>query len=315
MKHPGAYVTAWGIEAVAGVAARLPRAQPSAHGVERIRNVSYRETGSKWHTCDIYRPVGVEGPLPVVLYFHGGGFFSLSKDTHWLMGLIFARRGFLVMNFSYRLAPRNPYPAALEDACEAYAWGVEQASRWGGDVSKLVLAGESAGANLVVALTAASSMQRPEPFAQKVRATGVHPSVVVPACGVFDVSGAKDLTEGRSHFIRMRLIEVEEYLLGGVERTEAGGVELADPLCLLESQPELIRELPPCFLPVGGHDPLVRDSQRLERVWKELGGRAQMKSYPGEGHAFHALIWREPARECWRDTLSFVADTLEFELL
>src|SRR5690606_38779221 len=119
------------------------------HGVEVIRNVRYGGSDIDAHLLDVYRPRRVDGPLPVVLYVHGGGFRILSKDTHWLMGLAFARRGYLVFNINYRLAPDHPYPAAVEDCAEAYAWLQSNAHEWGGDPSQLVLAGESAGGNLV----------------------------------------------------------------------------------------------------------------------------------------------------------------------
>ncbi len=309
--YVGAYATAWGIEGLARTLRFLPNAQPAAHGVERVENVPYRDTGSRWHLCDVYRPEGAEGSLPVVLYFHGGGFFSLSKDTHWLMALVLARRGYLVLNFSYRLAPKNPYPAALEDACAAYAWSVENAQRWGGDVTRLGLAGESAGANLVAALTVACCTQRPEPFCTQVRESGVVPRAVVPACGIFDVSGAAALAQGQSRFHKMRIIEVPEYLLGGADSGSPGGLDLADPLVLLEGRPTLQQPLPDCFLPIGGHDPLVPDSNRMVDAWQQLGGKVEMKTYGEEGHAFHALVWRPLARACWKDTLGFLGNRLE----
>ena len=80
------------------------------------------------HLLDIYRSTVHPPPWPVVLYVHGGGFRILSKDTHWLMGLIFARRGYLVFNINYRLAPRHTFPAALQDAAAAYAWVVRHAA-------------------------------------------------------------------------------------------------------------------------------------------------------------------------------------------
>ena len=68
-----------------------------------------------------------------MLYIHGGGFTQLSKDTHWVMGLAFASRGYMVVNASYRLAPRHPYPAALEDASAAYCWTARHVESLGGD--------------------------------------------------------------------------------------------------------------------------------------------------------------------------------------
>ena len=136
-------------EGLSRVSRLHPDARPERHGVERLSNIPYAQSGMKEHLLDVYRPIRRKGPLPVCIYVHGGGFRILSKDTHWLMGLIFARRGYVVFNINYRLAPRFPFPAALEDTCDAYAWVVEHAESFGGDPSRIVLAGESAGANLI----------------------------------------------------------------------------------------------------------------------------------------------------------------------
>src|SRR5262249_35146502 len=165
-----------------------PSADPRRHGVEVVRDVAYLPTGRREHTLDVYRPSERSGPLPVVLYVHGGGFRILSKDTHWLMALAFARRGYVVLNINYRLAPLAPYPAAIADGGPACVWVTGNAGRFGGDRTRLVLAGESAGANLVTALTVAATMHRPEPFARDVFETGVVPRAVLPACGLLQVS-------------------------------------------------------------------------------------------------------------------------------
>ena len=105
-------------------AARLgrlhPLSKPERHGVEVERDLAYlAESRHAEHRLDIYRPSDMEGPLPTVLYIHGGGFRLLSKETHWLMALSFARRGYLVFNVGYRLAPDHPFPAAIEDVAAA----------------------------------------------------------------------------------------------------------------------------------------------------------------------------------------------------
>ena len=105
---------------------------------------------------DIYRPVHRPGPWPVVFYVHGGAFHLLSKDTHWLMGLVFARFGYLVVNISYRLAPTHPYPAAIEDTCRRIAGSRRASTELGGDPTRVAVAGESAGGNLITALTLAA---------------------------------------------------------------------------------------------------------------------------------------------------------------
>jgi hypothetical protein len=151
-----------------------PRARPEAHGVEVIRNVPY-DPSHPARRLDVWKPPAVVAgaTAPALLYVHGGGFRILSKETHWVMALSFARRGFVVFNIDYRLAPRHPFPAAVEDAAAAYAWVVAHAKEFGADVSRLVLAGESAGANLVAALTVAACFERasvPCPVSADVRA-------------------------------------------------------------------------------------------------------------------------------------------------
>ena len=78
----------------------------------------------------------------------------LSKDTHRVMALAYARRGYVVFTINYRLGPEHLFPAPLEDASpHALVWVREHCARFGGDPSRLAIAGESAGANLVTALT------------------------------------------------------------------------------------------------------------------------------------------------------------------
>ena len=122
------------------------------------------------------------------MYIHGGAFRILSKDTHWIMALAFARAGYVVFNVNYRLAPRSPYPGALEDVGEAYAWVLENASRFGGDPSRVIVAGESAGGNLALALTLACCQQREEPWAARLYNLRRPPDLVIPACGLLQAS-------------------------------------------------------------------------------------------------------------------------------
>src|SRR5689334_2708141 len=73
------------------VALMHPLSRPEAHGVEVLRHLPYRSGGAQHHTLDVYRPTLRRGPWPIVFYVHGGAFALLSKDTHWVMGLSFAR--------------------------------------------------------------------------------------------------------------------------------------------------------------------------------------------------------------------------------
>ena len=88
----GAAITDGLFEGIAQSTRLLPIAQPEAHGIEVIRDVRYRDGTGPYGLADIWRPKGAKGPLPVALYIHGGRFARLSKDTHWIFNLIFARK-------------------------------------------------------------------------------------------------------------------------------------------------------------------------------------------------------------------------------
>ncbi|MCC6875397.1 MAG: alpha/beta hydrolase [Sandaracinaceae bacterium] len=287
-----------------------PMARPERHGVEVIRDLAYAEESEHAeHRLDVYRPREIDSPRPVVLYVHGGGFRILSKDTHWVMGLAFARRGYVVFNVSYRLAPEHPFPAGIEDVSLAYRWAVEHAARFGGDPSRLAFAGESAGANLVTALALATVYEREEPFAKRVFDTGVVPHAVLPACGIFQVSDVARFARRKKTFPRFlldRLEEVEHAYLGRDARKHAAMLDFADPVRWLERGEPPRRALPPFFLPVGTRDPLLDDTRRLATALRKLGATAEDRYYEGEMHAFHAFVMLGSARRCWNDTYDFL---------
>jgi len=308
-KEAGAFLIDSFFAGLSRVGRLHPQADPRRHGIEVQRDVPYRASGLREHTLDVYRPRDARGLGPAVLYVHGGGFRILSKDTHWIMALAFARRGYTVFNMSYRLAPRDPFPAAIEDVCAAYTWLAQHGERYGADMQQLVLAGESAGANLVTALTLATCWPRAEPWAQEVFATGLVPLATIPACGMLQVSDPGRMRRRKpnlSQFVDDRLAEVSENYLSGKAPADPRTMELADPLVTLEHAGKPARPLPAFFAAVGTRDPLLDDTRRLHVAVQRLGGVSEARYYQGEMHAFHALVFRPNAQQCWRDTFAFL---------
>ncbi len=305
----GAFMIDGAFNSLARVGRMHPKARPERHQVEVLRDIAYAPDHMNEHLLDIYRPTSGPGPFPVVFYVHGGGFRILSKDTHWIMGLAFARQGYLVVSINYRLAPRYRYPAAIEDACNALAWTWKHIGHYGGDRDRLILAGESAGANLTASLAIATSYRRPEPWARQIFDLGVRPVAAIPACGILQVTDVDRFRRRRplSAFLYDRLDEVSRAYLGSDPKVS---LDLADPLLVLERGERPERPLPRFFSFAGTKDVLLDDTRRLHAALGRLGVPSQVAYYPGELHAFHALIWRPQAVECWRTTFAFLTEAL-----
>jgi len=95
-----------------------------------------------------------DGPLPLLVFLHGGGWMLGDLDTHDAMHRILAdRAGCAVLGVGYRLAPEHPFPAGLDDATTAFAWARREAEALGSDPTRIALGGESAGANLTATIT------------------------------------------------------------------------------------------------------------------------------------------------------------------
>lgn len=107
----------------------------------------------------VYKPAGTKAgaKLPVVVYYHGGGFVIADVDVYDATPRYLAKQlGAVVVSVEYRKAPEAKFPAQHDDALAAYRWTLTNAAGWGGDVSRLALAGESAGGNLAIATAIAA---------------------------------------------------------------------------------------------------------------------------------------------------------------
>jgi acetyl esterase/lipase len=307
------FVAASFFETLSALGQLHPAAQPKRHGIEVERDLVYGDD-ARWHQLDIYKPITRPRPWPVVFYAHGGAFHLLSKDTHWLMGLVFARFGYLVVNISYRLAPRHPFPAAIEDTCAAYGWLAQNIEQLGGDRTRVAVAGESAGGNLITSLALATCNRRSEPYARAVFDAGLVPRVALPFCAMLEVSRPERFSQRRPlpRWIDGMIRDASSSYLHGYPPVPGPETELADPLRVLEmaaaGQPKVDfeRPLPAFFASVGTRDPLLDDTRRLEKALGTLGVPYEARYYPGGIHAFHAMVWDPAARRCWRDALAFL---------
>lgn len=102
----------------------------------------------------LYKPRGAAGPLPVMLYFHGGGFVIGNIDTHDRYVCELTRQsGVAYLSVDYRLSPEHPIPAPMEDAYDSLVWVAERAGALGLDPDRIGLSGDSSGGHLTATTT------------------------------------------------------------------------------------------------------------------------------------------------------------------
>ncbi|ERF76626.1 hypothetical protein EPUS_04446 [Endocarpon pusillum Z07020] len=101
----------------------------------------------------IYQPTEGHGQLPVGLYIHAGGWFAgdMENEDHLVRNIVDNSK-ILLIQVDYRLCPENPFPAGLDDCCEAYEWLCTNAAKYGGDGSRRFIMGGSSGGNLSTAV-------------------------------------------------------------------------------------------------------------------------------------------------------------------
>ena len=222
----------------------------------------------------------------VLLYLHGGGYFGCSAETHRPVTVWFAQHGFRVFAPNYRLAPENPFPAAVDDAVSVYrgllADGQVQQS--------LVVAGDSAGGGLALSLALAlraSGSQLPAAAAlfspwTDLAATGESIRTNAARCAMFN--GADIGPSAR-------------YYLGNTDPHNP----LASPLYADLS------DLPPLLIHVGADECLRDDSTRVAEKAAAAGVTVELKVWPVVPHAWqlaHQLL--PEARQSLKESCEFL---------
>ncbi len=305
-KHAGGIAIDQAFRGLSKMGQLSRRARQAMGRVDIVRDVSYAPGAVQ--RLDVWRARGATGRQPALVYVHGGCFRILSKDTHWPFALRFALRGYTVFNLDYRLAPRDPYPAAAKDVCDALRWVHAHAAEYDADPGQMVVAGESAGANLTCVAAIATAWRRPEHWARAVFDDGVRLAAALPACGMLQVSDPRRFARRRRDLSGFVMDRIEE-TCDGYAHGEPGTLGLADPLLVLEraeTPPE--RPLPPAMAICGTRDPILDDTRRLGRAWFEHGSPCEVRIYPGSLHAFHAFPWDPNAEPAWQAQLEFLAD-------
>lgn len=250
--------------------------------IVRRDDISYGPHG-KWNLLDIYYTKDTDKCQPAIISIHGGAWVYGTKEVYQYYGMSLARRGFTVVNFNYRLAPENPYPAALEDINQVFTFLKEYGSEYYIDTDNLFVVGDSAGAQLASqyltifinpALAAHFDFKLPD---VKIRAVALN-------CGLYD---ARKCAEEQKE------LSFLEYI----------GEPAEEKLESLDTMKYISKDFPPAFVMSAYNDFLVEHAQPMYEHLKKLGVECQLKIYgsPDDkeiGHVFHVNVRLKEADKC-----------------
>jgi acetyl esterase len=217
----------------------------------------------------VYSPQGT-GPLPVIVYFHGGGWVIADRHVYdsGARGLAKAANA-IVVSVDYRQAPEHPFPAAWDDALAAYRYIVDNAAHWGGDSRHVALAGESAGGNLALATAIAA------------RDAGLQmPAHVLAVYPVTQTSLNTESYLENAFALPLNRAMVEWF----VDKLVTSPKQLEDPrLQLIDAD---LRGLPPVTLINARIDPLRSDGAKMEDALRDAGVDVERRDFEGVTHEF-----------------------------
>ncbi len=252
--------------------------------ITRHDDISYGPYG-EWNLLDIYHKKDVNTCQPTIVNIHGGGWVYGTKEIYQFYCMSLAQRGFTVVNFNYRLAPENKYPAALEDINSVFCFLKEHGKEYYVDTENLLVVGDSAGGQL--ASHYLTIFTNPE-FAKlftfqtpdvKVRAVALN-------CGVYDTRNCVDT-------------EVDEYLLEYIDKEKL----TKDMWESLDTIKYMTSDFPPAFVMSAYHDFLVADAEPMYRHLQSLSVPCELRIYGSKeqeeiAHVFHVNIRLPEAGKC-----------------
>ena len=244
----------------------------------------------------IYRPEA-DVPLPTIVFFHGGGFVIGDVETHDNQCRTVCREvEAVVLSVGYRVAPEAPFPAPVEDCLAATQWAADHIAELGGELERLVVAGDSAGGNLAAVVARLARDAGGPPLAAQL--------LVYPGVDFGDGDYASRTENAEGYFLTRADME---WFRGHY----VGDADVTDPRLspLLAGD---LTGLPPAVVVTAEFDPLRDEGEAYARALEQAGVPVVHRRYDGLIHGFFDLSALSPASaEAVRDTCAQLRRLLE----
>lgn len=258
--------------------------------IRSYKNILYG-TNPRWESLDVYRPLSQEGPLPVIVSVHGGGWVYGDKELYRFYCMDLAGRGFAVVNFTYRLAPEYKFPASMDDVNMVMEWVLkkENIESYGFDPDHIFFVGDSAGGHMAALYACictdpdfAARFAMQVPLRPDGRA--FVPDAMALNCGVYEISMKKAN--------RMTRNLMKDLLPRGGSPRE---------MFLVNVLPHVNEKFPPSYVMTANADPIAGPPaqknfvDRLADMGVPVTGRTWGTGEEPLAHVFHLNIKLEQA--------------------
>lgn len=240
----------------------------------------------------IYWPEG-NGPFPVILYIHGGGWVIADLDTYDASARALTNAAqAVVVSTHYRQGPEHKYPAAHDDVFAAYQWTLKNAESLKGDAGRVAVAGESVGGNMAAVVSIRARDQKmPMP---------VHQLLVYPVAGT-DMNTPSYRENATAKPLSKPMMEwFAKHYLG--ENATKGNPEIN-----LATRRDL-KGLPSTTIITAGIDPLRSEGQMLAQALEGAGVNVVARNFDGSTHEFFGMAAVVPDA---KEAVSFAANELK----
>ncbi len=246
------------------MAAQTPREAP----VDKL-NVEDVLVGDEGVRVRVYSPLERSGPVPGLLYIHGGGFVIGDIDTeHAGAATVADSLGIVVVSVDYRLAPEHPYPAGIEDCYAALRWMTDEAGKLGVDLDRVGVAGQSAGGGLAAGIALlARDRQGPALCFQLLGIPELDDRLETPSMRAF---------VDTPMWSRPSAILSWKYYLAGC------GEDV--PIYAAPARAEDLAGLPPAYVSVAENDPLRDEGIIYASRLVQAGVSTELHMFPGTFH-------------------------------